>query len=50
MPKSKKPRKKGAHRREQAARRRWEAGTFKSAEDARATFRIVDEARRRGGL
>ena len=47
MPKSKKPRKKGNYGREQAARRKWEAGNFKSVEDARATFRIVDEARRR---
>ena len=41
MPKSKKPRKKGNYGREQAARRKWEAGNFKSVEDARATFRIV---------
>lgn len=47
MPKSKKPRKKGAHGREQIARRKWEAGNFKSVEDARSTFRIIDEARRR---
>ena len=37
MPKSKKPRKKGNYGREQAARRKWEAGNFKSVEDARAT-------------
>lgn len=44
MPKSKKPRKKGNYGREQAARRKWEAGNFKSVEDARATFRIVGGA------
>ena len=47
MPKSKKPRKKGNYGREQAARRKKKANNFKSVEDARATFRIVDEARRR---
>lgn len=45
MPKSKKPRKKGAYTREVRARQKWVQGKFKDTEDALRTYRTIERAR-----
>lgn len=45
MPKSKKPRKKGAHGREQAARSRLLRNQFKDPAECRRLVKIVEDAR-----
>ena len=46
MPKSKKPRKKGAHGREQTARSRLLRNQFKDPAECRRLVKIVEDARR----